>query len=147
MISCRADLFKHLKPQNHELHSFDCKMELVFNEDGNGQNESDRDDAYMGILNLVISTHQETVGETMAVFHEVNKAIAPYNAYTTIDREDNRKFFSTPGQNLRQFISSAVNHFSDKLATISTAVVHDNQTDYWAGNTANRVTIWFQVTV
>ena len=149
MISCRSDFFQRYNESQPK--TYDCRLELVFPMDENGMNISDRDIAYMGILQLEIDTPQ-TLAAQLAIWDKVNTALSPHKATIDDSTHDARKFFSTGTQNMVAFESSSTLIFENAIRRISSSPVTENLSQFLGSQflgteEMDRVTISFSVTV
>ncbi len=145
MISWRkADLIDTLRSKGKK--TYPCVLYLVFPTTENGINESDRDDEYMGILDLAIDSNIP-FGDYLAIRDLVNSALAPNKATIDGDSDDRRKFYSGPNFNMLQFTSGSLLVFENKIRRISKGPVTENLREYQNNDDIDRITISFSVEV
>lgn len=145
MISWRqADLIDTLRSKRSKV--YPCKLELVFPVDENNQNISDREEEYMGILNLELDPNIP-LNDYMAIRDKVNGVLAPNIATTDEDVEDRRKFFSGPNVGFARFGDSSLLNFENKIRRIATGPVTENISEYQNDEDIDRITIGFSIEV
>ena len=146
MISYRqADLKERFVAKQPK--AYDCQLDLVFPTDMLGNNDSDREDEYVGILDLKIPSEID-LGTYIAISKKVNNALSPNTGSIELEGdEDRRKFYSGKHLNMIQFTSSSLLNFENKIRKIATGPVTDNIVEYNNDIDIERITIRFKVTV
>lgn len=137
----QADLLRRYK--EHAKKTVPVNVFAVFPQDENGNNDSDRDDAYRCILQGDIPNEKDG-----PVFYQayaaINDAIAPWSLYTM---NPGSTVYSDGVETMDIFQDRIIRTLTEKLYKISVKPIVDNYKAFLADEDIDRVKIEIQIVV